>query len=653
MNPRFASLLEKRATAWVVLVVSVGMTIMAWFASERYIEHDARQHFDAMVEISRHAIVERTSAYQEVLRAGAGLISGSERVTRTEWKVFVDSLEIERAYPGIQGLGHAVRIPAGGRAALEASIRAEGSPDFNVWPVGEAEPYSAVVYVEPFDARNRRALGFDPFSEPVRREAMVRARDRGGIAMSGRVTWVGESDQDVQSGAVIFLPVYRPGMPLTNLREREAALSSYVFCTFRIPELMRHILGHGMESLEVSLYDGGVVAEEALLYRSNPPGSGARPGRFSSVVTMDVGGRTWTGRFGSSAAFESEVANPQPALIAIGGLAADTMLFLALLAVSRSGRRVARERNRFRMAVEAAPVAMAVVDDHGTIDLVNPTFAKLFGYAQSELLGQKVEILLPAAVRDRHVALRQAYMHAPAVRRLGESGNLCGLRKDGSQVPVEIGLSPSESDSGHFVIVAVSDITERKRMEAERARSEEVIRHLAFHDALTQLPNRRLLADRLKLAIAATRRSGGHGALLFVDLDKFKDLNDACGHETGDQLLVQVAQRLANCVRAEDTVARFGGDEFVVMLAALPDDAGESVSIARVVGDKILESMSQPFLLNRQAHRITASIGATLFGCEDSVDAIFRRADSAMYQVKASGRNALIFFEADRLARIH
>jgi diguanylate cyclase (GGDEF)-like protein/PAS domain S-box-containing protein len=648
MNSRLALLLEERATAWAVLVVSVGMTILAWFASERYIDRDAHQRFDAMVELSRHGILERITAYHEVLRAGAGLITGSEHVTRTEWKTFVESLEIDRIHPGIQGLGYAVRLPAGGKGALEASVRDEGFADFAVWPVGDADPYTVVLYLEPFDARNRRAFGFDLSSEPVRREAIVLARDQGRITMSGRVTLTEDTDQEVKSGALLFLPIYRPGMPRTNVREHEAALASYVFCTFRIADLMRHILGHGLETLEMSLYDGSSVAEAALMYRSNPAREESRQPRYTSVVTMDVGGRSWTARFTSSTAFESEISSIQPALIAIGGLAADLLLFLALLAVSRNGRRAALERNRFRMAVEAAPVAMIVASEDGTIDLVNPTFEKLFGYERNELLGQKVETLLPVDLRERHVAMRQVYMLSPVVRQMGAGRDLFGLHKDGSRIPLEIGLSPSESDSGHFVIAAVSDITERKRLEADRAKSEEVIRHLAFHDPLTQLPNRRLLADRLKLAIAATRRSGGHGALLFVDLDKFKDLNDACGHETGDQLLVQVGQRLANCVRAEDTVARFGGDEFVVMLAALSDDAGESVSIARVVGDKILESMSQPFLLNRQQHRITASIGATLFRGEDSVDAIFRRADAAMYQVKASGRNALIFFETGR-----
>jgi diguanylate cyclase (GGDEF)-like protein/PAS domain S-box-containing protein len=663
MNPRLASLLEKNATAWTVLVASIVMTVLAWFASYQYIQHDAEERFKAAVELARYGIRERIAAYQEVLRAGAGLISGSEQVTKAEWKIFVDALQIDRIYPGIQGLGYAVRVPPEGKAALERGIRADGFPGFAVWPSGLHEAYSAVIYLEPFDWRNQRAFGYDMFSEPIRREAMERARDTGQIAMSGRVTLVQEIEQDVQSGTLLYLPVYRARMPLTTVAEREAALLGYVFCGFRIADLMRGILGPGNDLLDFSLYDGGTVNEKALMYRSTQSGGddasaasgdrsrASRRARYSSAVALDVGGRTWTAHFTSSPRFEASVSSLQPALIGAGGVIADLLLFITLLAVSNNSRLIARERNRFRMAVEAAPVAMVVVNEDGTIDLVNGTFEKLFGYERNELVGCKVEALLPVDMQDRHVALREAYMVNPVVRQMGMSGDLYGVRKDGSQVAIEIGLSPSQTESGHFVIAAVSDVTERKRLEAERAKAEELIRHLAFHDPLTQLPNRRLLADRLKLAIAATRRNGGHGALLFVDLDRFKQINDQFGHETGDQLLVQVAQRLSNCVREEDTVARFGGDEFVIMLAGLPEDAGESIAIARLVGDKILESMGQPYRLNKHAYGMTASIGATLFQGDDDVDAIFRRADAAMYRVKASGRNALIFFDSDLPSR--
>jgi diguanylate cyclase (GGDEF)-like protein len=183
------------------------------------------------------------------------------------------------------------------------------------------------------------------------------------------------------------------------------------------------------------------------------------------------------------------------------------------------------------------------------------------------------------------------------------------------------------------------DISERKRAEDETQR-------LAFYDTLTGLPNRRLLMDRLAHAQVTSARSRHHGALLFIDLDNFKDLNDTLGHDVGDQLLEQVALRLVTCLREGDTAARFGGDEFVVMLEDLVDGEAEAGSQAEVVAEKILARLGAPYELVGRQHSSTPSIGITLFcGTAVSVDELLKRADVAMYQAKAAGRNTLRFFD--------
>ncbi|MBI5438451.1 MAG: EAL domain-containing protein [Nitrosomonadales bacterium] len=180
----------------------------------------------------------------------------------------------------------------------------------------------------------------------------------------------------------------------------------------------------------------------------------------------------------------------------------------------------------------------------------------------------------------------------------------------------------------------------------QRKRAEEEIKNLAFYDPLTQLPNRRLLMDRLKQALASSARSGREGALLFIDLDNFKALNDTLGHDVGDLLLQQVAQRLESCVREGDTVARLGGDEFVVMLEDLSEDDLESAAQAETVGDKILSTLNQPYQFATHEHRSTPSIGVTLFSDHaQNQDELLKQADIAMYQAKKAGRNSLRFFD--------
>lgn len=203
-----------------------------------------------------------------------------------------------------------------------------------------------------------------------------------------------------------------------------------------------------------------------------------------------------------------------------------------------------------------------------------------------------------------------------------------------------IQINERSTPEGGFVIT-YHDVTALRKASAE-------IESLAFYDPLTNLPNRRLLMDRMQQANAAGARSGHFGALLFLDLDHFKQLNDTLGHKVGDLLLCQVAQRLSACVRTEDTVARLGGDEFVVMLHELSDQREEAAEQAQRVGEKILQHLNQPYKLGQHTHRSSVSIGITLMeGGQDVGADLLKQADIAMYQVKARGRDALCFFDPE------
>jgi diguanylate cyclase (GGDEF)-like protein len=210
-----------------------------------------------------------------------------------------------------------------------------------------------------------------------------------------------------------------------------------------------------------------------------------------------------------------------------------------------------------------------------------------------------------------------------------------------------------------FVVVAVLALTlawEIQRRLAERKLAEETIHQLAFNDTLTKLPNRRLLSERLNQSMVSSQRSGRYGALMFMDLDNLKPLNDTHGHDAGDALLVEVATRLVSCIRAMDTVARFGGDEFVVLLRELAVDKTESSAQAAMVAEKIRAILAEPYVLSvtdrgnvctMVEHHSSASIGVVLFrNHEASQDDILRWADDTMYQAKDAGRNVVRFFEA-------
>ncbi|MFL6657048.1 MAG: putative bifunctional diguanylate cyclase/phosphodiesterase [Massilia sp.] len=223
-------------------------------------------------------------------------------------------------------------------------------------------------------------------------------------------------------------------------------------------------------------------------------------------------------------------------------------------------------------------------------------------------------------------------------------GLVLGVRQNNSEqiVWLLVNAFPEFDTAGALVQIVVNfdDITPRKL-------AEEKIHYLAFFDALTGLPNRRLLMDRLQAALVASARSGRHGALLFIDLDKFKTINDVLGHSVGDQMLIQVAERIVACMRASDTVARLGGDEFVVLMADVDSDSAAASQKTVIVAEKIRQALNLPYQLKGSAHHSSPSIGVSLFlGNQDSADVLLRQADMAMYKAKDAGRNTLRFFSA-------
>ncbi len=220
------------------------------------------------------------------------------------------------------------------------------------------------------------------------------------------------------------------------------------------------------------------------------------------------------------------------------------------------------------------------------------------------------------------------------------------LRLDGTEIDVEVQAASIVFGGQPAIQVAMHDITERVKAEKE-------IHVLAFYDPLTQLPNRRLLMDRLSQAIAISASAKRFGAIYLIDLDDFKALNDTRGHAMGDRLLVLVAERLIQSMRQADTVARLGGDEFVILVEDLGETKVASLAQAQLLGDKVLLALNQPYQLDNQAQHCSTSIGVTLFGEETaSIDDLLKCADLAMYQAKAAGRNRLRFFKPEMQADV-
>jgi len=310
-------------------------------------------------------------------------------------------------------------------------------------------------------------------------------------------------------------------------------------------------------------------------------------------------------------------------------------------------------RELYRLLTEDTLDVLWKADRNLYITYISPSDERLRGYKAEEVVGRHALELFTeegAATVRKLLQLRQT-SEQPANQAGFSTFEVQHRCKDGRVLWGEVLSKPERNAQGTIIGYhgITREITERKRLEDQ-------VHQLAFHDGLTGLPNRRLLLDRLNQTMAASKRSGNYGAVMFLDLDNFKPLNDAHGHGAGDLLLIEVARRLTACVREIDTVARFGGDEFVVLLGELDVGRAESIEVARTVAEKIRVSLAVPYLLNAPLqdgmangpveHHCSASIGVMVFVNHEVIQSdILKWADAAMYQAKAAGRNTIRFYE--------
>ena len=293
---------------------------------------------------------------------------------------------------------------------------------------------------------------------------------------------------------------------------------------------------------------------------------------------------------------------------------------------------------KLSLAVEQSLENVVVTDLKGTIEYVNEAFVRNTGYSREEAIGKNPRMLQSGKTpHETYQSLWQTLTQGQPWK-----GEFINRRKDGSEYTEKASISPLRDATGAitYYVATKEDVTEKKVAEARTL-------HLAFYDQLTHLPNRLLLLDRLRLSLKTSSRSKSFGALLYIDLDNFKNLNDTLGHDAGDELLKQVGSRLRSCVRESDTVSRFGGDEFVVMLEGLSTDASEAAGIAEMIAKKIIGSFHAEFNIGNNIIRSSPSIGITLFSGHqgDVVEEILKQADLAMYAAKTAGRNTLQFFD--------
>jgi len=525
MQTPAARTLRHGVIAWTTLVAGLVLSaIAAWFV-HLHVAQEARLRFDGDARELQRRIENEIRSYEEVLVGLRALFAARDDVSRTEFRRYVEGLELSRRYPGFQALNFARLVKKAQLPGFEGQVRKDGFPDFTVRPAGERDEYQVIVYIEPME-KNRASFGLDIDANPAVAQAKVLVRDTGEIVTSGRLVRIEGPDQQPVVALAMRLGVYRNATPNETAEERRAAFIGSVGAGYRLRDMMRGAVdferfGH----VRYRLYDRGPVA-------SPVPSDSLGPDRLL---------------------FDSRELAPR-------GIAASYD------------------------DVEGQPLLARAIDFPVGGRLWEVQFTR-----PAQLLG--VERAMP------FMALLVGVLASALLFRLY-------LQLTGSTRRAEASLS-----------------------------------HLATHDPLTGLPNRLLFTSRLAEALG---RIHSGLAVLLVDLDRFKNVNDALGHGAGDAVLKACAERLRRTLRDTDLVSHLSGDEFAVLV-----DPCAQPSAAIAVARKILEALERPLLVQGQEIVPTASIGIAIYGDDGlDVETLLKDAEVAMFRAKENGRNSYQFYTA-------
>ncbi len=646
------TLLYRHLIALGVFLAAASLSFLLWQQEIRHTELARRLELDTALREVTHNIEQRLRADEQLLRATQGLLHLPGEPGREMFEQFVKTLQLDANFAGLEGIGIAELVTAAQMDAHVAAQRRAGLGTYQVRPeppalskppgAADRDLFAPVVQIEPRSARNQRWVGTDLHADPVLRVAMQTSRDSGLPAISGKTELASADGSPPQPGFVMFLPIFADGSQPQSAAARQASIVSWLIAPIRARELVASIHGEWARGNDIRLYDGVQMTPETLLFDS----SGAQ--RTSDALAgwtaeyLVVGGRSWALALRPNSATAVAAGQQASRIIATAGLALSLLLGLftwvlltgrarLLRIATRMTAELREAKNHFELIFNTSPDGVLIARrDNREIMSVNDGFCTMTGYPRAELVGQALD-----SMKLWKDPLEQQRI-VDALAQQGSCDNMeAVLLTRRATTFVGIVSARSAGFGGHSCFVGVvRDISARKQAELQLA-------HLAQHDPLTHLPNRALLADRLQQAIARSKRDQRRVGLMFLDLDRFKPVNDTLGHAYGDLLLQAVALRILECVRETDTVARIGGDEFMVLLPHIND-----AQDALLVAEKIRAALGRPFDLDGE-HRVlvSSSAGIAIYP-DDAVDEaqLQKNADLAMYRAKSLGRNRVALF---------
>ena len=574
-----------------------------------------------------------------LLAAVVGLFNSSSEVNRQQFSTFFETVSLNTTQlKGVQGVGFARWIPAVQLQAYESRIRSEGFPTFTVRPPGPRANYSAIEFLEPFDWRNQRAFGFDMFSEPVRRQAMQRARHTGNATLTGKVQLVQETQEDLQRGVLIYLPIFADRGQVREISRQ--TLLGWAYSPLRINDVVNSAIS-GIDNSDLAgtgvlVFDGDQLDANRLLF-DNLKLLSRNELRHPSYQTIAVAGRTWlvgvqlsprlVGPNGiDSAYWMNLIVGLGSSLIAALLTRIHVSNHLATREALAISEAAAQERALASTVFEESGQGIVVSNPEGRILMANNAFTQLTGYRLSEIKGQRTNLLKSG----RHDNAFYQQMWDELIHKGFWEGDIWNRVCSGEIRCHHLSISTVRDDSlePQYYVGMLQDVTERQR-------AEQAVRFMAEHDTLTGLANRSMMMEQLERHLALAKRHGHAVALLYIDLDGFKLVNDRFGHNVGDRVLQLVADRFRSVIREGDLLCRQGGDEFVVLVP----EAGSTEELLGMAWKLVVASRA-PYLEVDPSIAISASVGLARYPEHGNTsEELLAAADNAMYAAKRAKSN--------------
>lgn len=627
----------------LVLSVSLAVTHQLWRNEKDDTEKSSSTNFSLHKKEVHQEIEARMKNYGYTLRWARALFSGGmER--RKEFHNFIRDLDIQNKYQGTVGYSFIPLVKKEALADHIHKLKEEGFSDYAVFPSGIRQEYTPVTYTEPFE-QNEKIMGYDPFSDPEQRKVMELARDKNSIGITGKVRLVEELNSTSPSGFLMYLPVYRNGFPYSTLEERRANVVGWLAASIKIEEFMKEIMKSGLfDGLDVEMYDG-TITEGSLVFHAYDESEGISHPKnavFSATEKMEMFWRPWTFVFHSLPGFETQMSKGRSTIVGVSWTGISFFLtFLSWLLLHERrmainfaknmqgmNRKITENKRKLTAIIGASMDAIIQLNEKGEIVEWSWQAENIFGWRKEEILGKFfIEVILSEQSQKEYTEIIGNLITETKNGRVNHVNELPATRKNGTEFFVEMNITSMDGEGKLELCAFIRDITDRKIAAMK-------ILEMATHDALTGLPNRNLLADRLTQAIRIAERSGENCGVFFIDLDRFKPVNDTFWHGVGDILLEEIAERLETIMRAEDTTARFWGDEFVIVTPGLKSEFDVTL-----IAEKIIQTLSLPFYIKKHEIFIGASVGIAIFprGGKNAED-LLKNSDTAMYEAKKDGR---------------